>query len=272
MKSSPVPKPMDQASTGNEAISDERANGNEELFDFGKIVDRLRKGLNQIVALTLLGLVIAAIGCWITSSTRPVPTSLQVIYTFPGFDKGEYPDHSKFQGNDLIAPQIVSEALKREQPEAPRDFQSSIRGALLVEGIIPLAIAKNQERIRASGQTPPFFIPNEYKLTLSLPRTFPLSTPEREHLLNEIVDIYRDNFQKTYADAGLLLDFGNAFESLKNADFPEYEMILDSDIENANHFLNDQIGRSRTYRSPTTLLTFSDLRTQHNPKPRSEQQ
>jgi ElaB/YqjD/DUF883 family membrane-anchored ribosome-binding protein len=53
--------------------------------------------------------------------------------------------------------------------------------------------------------------------------------------------------------------FGNAFDALRNADYFEYELILDSEIQNIASYLNQQLEQAKTFRSSTTNLSFSDL-------------
>src|SRR5581483_9005513 len=104
------------------------------------------------------------------------------------------------------------------------EAQSKTRAALSVEGIIPPNVVKERDRLRALGQTPALYIPDEYILTLSLPRSYPLTNQQRANLLNEIIAAYRQNFQRTYTS--IPLAFGNAFDTLRSSDFPEYELIL----------------------------------------------
>jgi hypothetical protein len=182
---------------------------------------------------------------------------MRVTFASSGYGKGEYPDHSKFQPDDLRAPDIIVEALKRQRLDATGDFQGKIRAALTIEGVIPPNVIKERDRLRAAGQTPAPYIPDEYLVTLTLPRKFPLTGRQRELLLSEIVNMYQEKFQHTYAEVPLA--FGNAFETLRNADYFEYELILNEEIKNLTAYLNQQLDQAKTFRSPTTNLSFSDL-------------
>ena len=85
------------------------SNGPDDAGDFLRIVrGALKLGLPQIVALALLGLVIAGIGDLLISRFLPVSTSTEVVFSFPGFVKGQYPDGSKFSAEDLIGLDIVA--------------------------------------------------------------------------------------------------------------------------------------------------------------------
>jgi hypothetical protein len=207
--------------------------------------------------LVVLGLAIAVAIYLMASPFTSATTSLRVTFAFSGYGKGEYPDRSKFQPDDVRAPDIIIEALNRQRLDATEDLQGKIRAALTIEGVIPSNVIRERDRLRAAGQTPAPYLPDEYLVTLTLPRKFPLGSRQRELLLNEIVSTYLEKFQHTYAE--MPRAFGNAFETLRIADYFEYELILNEEIQNLTAYLNQQLEQARTFRSPATNLSFSDL-------------
>ncbi len=240
----------------NESASSHPNNENDSI-DFAEIFSRLRRGLPIIVGSAFLGLAIAAIAFFMTGPSQTTATSTRVVFSFSGFEKGEYPDKSKFQADDLRSPEIVAEALKRLGLNSTQEAQSNVRAALSIEGIIPDSIVKERDKLRASGQTPRPFIPDEYTVTLSLPRKFPLNSRQRELLVNEIVSVYKERFTRTYV--ALPLGFGKAFESLEGADYFDYDLVLNRESQNISTFLSQMADSARSYRSPRTNLSFSDL-------------
>jgi hypothetical protein len=252
----------------------------DDTIDFREILFRIGRGKTQILGLGFIGFAIGAIIFLAGSPFFPVVTSTRLSFSFPGFERGEYPDHSKFQVDDIRSPVIVGEALKRQGIPADENSQSEVRGALSIEGIISPEIIKERDKLRASGQVPPPYIPDEYILTLTLPRKFPISGRQRELLLNEIISVYREKFQQTYAE--LPAAFGNAFNVLSSADFFEFELVLNEELHNITDFLdkllngvNDQpvdpvdkavqkarLDGARYFRSRSTNLSFSDLHQQ----------
>ena len=239
----------------------------DDSIDFGELFGRLKRGLPMILGLATLGLALTAGGYYVGGQYLSVTTNTRVVFSFTGFEKGEYPDKSKFSPDDLRAPDNIAEALKRKGLEA-KVTQTQIRAALSVEAIIPDSIIKERDKLRATGQTPRLYVPDEYTLTLTLPRQFPMSPREREVLLSEIVTVYQENFIRTYV--AMPLNFGKAFESLLDADYSDYELVLHQEAKNINQLLiglTGQIGdeqlsigtMSRSFRSPRTQLTFSDL-------------
>jgi hypothetical protein len=216
----------------------------DAIIDLRDIFIRLSRGLGQILGLALLGTVIAVVGYLITRPWQPISTSTRVAFSFPGFEKGEYPDHSKFQPDDLRGPEIIAEALKRQGLNTSDEFQSQIRGALGIEGFIPPKSAND-------------YVPDVYIVTLTLPEKFPISKDQRVRLLNEIINVYHENFQRTYTST--LAAFGHVFEVLPKADFPEYQQIFNREIGNITDYLTQQLEQGKSFRSPTTNLSFQDL-------------
>lgn len=229
----------------------------DDSIDFGELFSRLKRGIPLIVGLAALGLAIAAVAYFAVGSFLNVTSSTRVVFSFTGFERGEYPDKSKFQPDDLRSPEIVAEALKRQGLDTTQEVQSKVRAAMSIEGIIPDSVIKERDKLRASGQTPRLYVPDEYTLSLSLPRKFALSSRQRELLLSEIVSVYQEKFTRTYV--ALPLNFGKAFESLNGADYFDYELVLNQESQNITTFLTLMSDSGRAYRSPRSNLSFSDL-------------
>jgi hypothetical protein len=228
-----------------------------EGVDVRLLWNRVARGIPQIVGLALLGTVIG-VGIFLaTDPFQTISTSARVVFSFPGFDRGQYPDHSKFQPDDIRSPSVIAQALANQHLDTSSQFLTSIRGALGIEGVVPPEVAREREHLRSLGQAPLPYTPDEYAITLSLPTDFPLSKRQRELLINEIVSVYRDNFQRSYAD--MPRAFGNSFISLNNADFSDYELILNNEIEDLLKYLHGLEKEAPSYRSPNTGLSFGDL-------------
>jgi hypothetical protein len=240
-----------------------------EGIDLTEALVSLYRGLAQTIGFAALGMVIGVVAYLAGSPRTSETTSMRVTFNFSGYGAGQYPDHSNFQPDDVCAPDIVTEALKSQGLENTGLIASEIRAALTIEGLIPPNVIKERDRMRAVGQIPTPYIPDEFLISLTLPRKFPLSRPQRELLLYQIVSTYRRKFQQTYVE--MPLAFGGAFEKLRNADYYEFSPILSTELQNIIDFLKQQlaiatIGSSvggsnlpRTFRSRSTNLSFADL-------------
>jgi hypothetical protein len=229
----------------------------DDSIDFGELFGRLKRGLPLIAGLVSLGLAITAGAYYASGAFQSVSTTTRVVFSFPGFERGEYPDKSKFFPDDLRSPEIVAEALKRKGLDTTEATQSKVRAALSIEGIIPDSIIKERDKQRAAGQTPRLYIPDEYTFSLTLERSFPMTQRQRELLLGEIVSVYQEKFVRTYVS--LPLNSGKAFEALAGADYFDYELVLRQETQNIDQFLTQISETARAFRSPRSNLSFSDL-------------
>lgn len=231
----------------------------DDSIDFYELVSRLRRGLVITLGLTLVGLALGLGVSLLSIYKRPVESTLRVTFGFPGFERGAYPNGAKFQPDDIRAPDVINEAVKRLDLRVENtDLASKLRGAITINGLVSPTIIKERDKLRAAGQNLPPYIPDEYEITITLPRDFPVHTRQRELLLAEIVNVYSEKFRRTYVE--LPPDFGNAFASLKNADFVEYELILTKETQSLSFFLEQQIEKAKQFRSPSNQLSFQDLK------------
>jgi hypothetical protein len=229
----------------------------DDSVDLTELFRRLRRGIFTTLGLALLGLALAAVIYLAIGSLLTVTTSMRVVFSFPGFEKSEYPDRSKFSADDLRSPEIIDLALKRKGLSSTEETQSKVRSALSIQGIIPDNIVKERDKLRSLGQTPRPYVPDEYVLILSLPRAFPLNALQRQLLLTEIVSAYQEKFTRTYV--ALPINFGKAFEALTEADYFDYEMVLNQESQNITSFLTQLSETARAFRSARSNLSFSDL-------------
>ncbi len=243
----------------------------DDSIDFAELFARIRRGFVITMGLALLGLAAGLLISLAATSKQTAVSTLRVTFGFPGFERGTYPDGSNFLPDDVRAPDIVNEAIKRLglQNLGP-DATSRIRGAIGISGIVSANIVKERDRLRAAGQNPPSYFPDEYEISLSLPRGYALDVRQRELLLAEIVNVYLEKFRRSYVQ--LPPEFGNAFASLKNADFVEYELILTKELQALNAYLTQKVepssedrhaqnrtGTAKQFRSLTNNLSFQDL-------------
>jgi len=248
----------------------------DDSIDFADLFARARRGLPLTLGAALLGLGAAIAFTLVVAYRQPAVSSLRVSFGFPGFERGTYPNGTKFQPDDIRAPDVINEAIKRivTDRQSP-DLASKIRGALSITGFVSPNIIKERDRLRAIGQTLPPYIPDEYEISLSLPRNFPLEVRQRELLLAEIVNTFQEKFRRVYVE--LPPEFGNAFSSLKGADFVEYELILTKEMQSLSSYLDQklsnedkgdgknnlaQMAGTKQFRSPSNNLSFQDLQKQ----------
>jgi len=215
-----------------------------------------------LLVCALVGAAIGGTAGWLVTRHAPITTSARLVLSFPGFERGEYPDHSLFQPGDLIAGAVVDDALARFNSGRMSPPKRMIERGLYVEGVVPQATVATRDRMRATGQLRGAFVPDEYVVRLSLPATDALSLSDRERILAEIVASYRARFERTYG--GMPKNLGHVFAALRQSDYPDFETVFATEIAELTSFLTDRLDEAGTFRSPTTHLTFQDLLDQTN--------
>lgn len=217
---------------------------------------RLRRGRGQILALTVLGFSLGGLLVFLGSRAEPNSSRIRIALSFPGFERGEYPDGSQFQTDDLRRPMLIRDVLTREGIETPGAL-TAFRHAVSIQGVVPVTVVADRDQQRNAGLEPPIYVPDEYEISLTPDSQLPLKAAKREELLTNLVSAYIDGFRRTFGSlpAGL----GHAFETLQNADYAEYDLILNTEFDNLNTFLDDQQRQAKSFRSRTTGFTFRDL-------------
>ena len=229
----------------------------DRTIDLGELCIRIMKGLPTTLGMGLVGLVISAIVFITSSPFTSLTTQLRVAFAFEGYDLGLNPDKSVFVVDGLISPYIVTEALRKQNLILPQSAQSVIRRALTIEGVIPISVVKERDRLQEAGFSPAPFRPDEFKLSLTLPKKFKLTVDQRQRLLSDVVEVYSKQFQRTYVSAPESL--GAAFESLEGTDYFDYELVLSRESINNRQYLAQMMEKDSSFRSPRTNMSFADL-------------
>ena len=155
----------------------------------------------------------------------------------------------------MKSPPIVAEAIRRKGLDQSGDFQRKISAAFDIEPVVPSALAR--ARALTAGQTPPTYIPDEYVVSLSLPRNSPPSIEERGLLLNEIVSVYQEQAQRI--QASIPLPVGNLVEVLAHTDADDYGEVINAEVQSLTACLSQLNAEAPVFRSQKTNLSFSDL-------------
>ncbi len=230
----------------------------DDSIDIADLIRRVKRGLARTIGLTLLCFALGiGAALMILAGQTPV-TTLRVAFSFPGAEKGTYPNGTKFQPDDVRAPDVINDALKRLGIADPHgELATTLRGAITVSGLVSQTIVKERDRLRAAGQTLAPYIPDEYEVSLSLPRTHPIDMRQRGLLLTEMVNAFRDKFGRSFVK--LPPQFASAFEQLQDADFTDYELILNRQMRQLHNFLEQQVDQAKQFRSLSNNLSFQDL-------------
>lgn len=229
----------------------------EETIDVGELLARAKRGFIPTLGAAFLGLGLGVLLSLLWAYQQPAVTTLRATFSFPGFERGNYPDGTKFQPDDVRAPDVINVAIDRLGLQNTPALATTIRGAIVINGFVSPALVKERDRLRALGQVVPPLIPDEYEISIALPRDSQPSIRQRELLLTEITNAYREKFIRSYVE--LTDDIGNAVGALSKSDFSDYELILTKEAQTLISFLQQQALSAPRFRSPSNHRSFQDL-------------
>ena len=121
----------------------------DDAIDFDELFARVRRGIFLILGVALAGLTIGIAVTLVAAIKQPAVSTLRVTFGFPGFERGTYPNGTKFQPDDIRAPDVINEALKRlGLTDGGANLASKVRGAIGISGVVSPNIIKERDRLR----------------------------------------------------------------------------------------------------------------------------
>ena len=230
----------------------------EDEIDLGELLAVLwrRKGLMALIV--VIGLLLGAF--YSLSDSRNVTTS-QIKADFDGIDKHLYPDGSRFDMYDLVAPDILSRAaLAIEDEDRRQAFLQKPRGYVTIDAFIPGEVKSEMEARRKKGETY-IYLPNQFTLRLSEPGGGMFDSEEKKGILNGIVSAYEYKFSRDFVQKPLLaVNFPD--DLLSRNDYGDVVSILGSQVQSYTGFLEERIKEAGYYRSPRTGQSFVDIKSE----------
>ena len=78
----------------------------DDSIDFTDLLRRMRRGLPLILGLAFTGLALGTLISLAVTTKPSAVSTLRVTFGFPGFERGTYPNGTKFQPDDVRAPDV----------------------------------------------------------------------------------------------------------------------------------------------------------------------
>ncbi len=172
-----------------------------------------------------------------------------VLLRFENIHRGQYPDGTAFNKNDLVDEGVLEKALDEVGELSPAVLSQHLE----VQGVIPGEIQG------ASEEAVEDFNPNEYRLNLYRGEELGLSPGEQKELLTAIVEEYEEEFS-----ANIRLDYSlpggeELLEEMDNYDYPFFPQVLESQLEALKGHASDFEARERTFVSEEHGYSFGDV-------------
>ena len=239
----------------------------EEGITFAKIGYFFKKGwLRMAIYMVALVLVATAIALPIKKFYKSEPvaqTSIEFIYS--GIEKGQAPDGSTFNTDEIIAPTVLDAAVKDAGLGDTITDISKLRQVLRVEGVDTdeyrrlVAAAENGDANAANTLRNYTMYPTRFNIVISNPEALGLSDDQAKQLLNKIVAQYYVSFQKNYS---VLNMFDSAMFGLSRNELYEFTDIYDQYISSLNTikvYLTTLASENPTFTSHKNDTTLNQL-------------
>ncbi len=226
-----------------------------EEVSLREVIEAILKGKWIIIGITILCLLAGFFG---TSIFTAFDSQVQIIIAlnYTGVEKGLNPDKTKFDINILTAPIVLAKAMEEAGIEG--NTITDIKKNIEIKPIIPNAIGEKIEATRTKGEDYTFY-PNEYVMTYKIPKKSGISESEGRQLLTYMVSAYEQYFFELYFEKTVL---ANAVGSLdyKAYDYPEVSLVMRSQIDIIDDYLNKKTIEAKDFRSKKTGYSFADLK------------
>lgn len=239
----------------------------EEGITFAKIGRFIKKGwLRMVIYMIVIVLIATVVGVPIKVyyKTEPIAqTSIEFVYK--GIEKGEMPDGSPLNSDDIIAPAILAAAVDdaglSEKIADISSFRQSIRVASVVtnEYAQLVAAAADGDTEAANKLRNYTMYPTRFNIIISNPEGYGLSDEQAKLLLDKIVLEYYDDFQKSYSVVNM---FDSEMFVLSRNELLEFTDIYDmymSSLTSIKSYLTTLASENPAFTSHKNNTTFNRL-------------
>lgn len=251
-------------------VKNEEEHKEEVVVSLTAIIRKLKKYfLAWFMVAVIVGGLIGGVSIFF-STTSSTPVRALVSFTHSGIEKGKNPDGSVFDPNSMKNPLVLERALSACNMK--QDLLEVVRSDIEIEGIVPediydrlttyrniLETASTGQLAAANAMLDQTWHSTQYKVIFNYKKA-KISRTEAVHLVNAILDSYRDFYFEKY---GYNEALGNVLNSM---DYTEYDYaeavdMFRTSLNSLNRYVSNLSSDDTTrFRSTTTGLTFADLK------------
>ena len=236
--------------------SQEKSEDEIELMDLLQVLYRWK----GFIALTTLVSITVTLVILMIKYPPDFVTTATFSLNFTGIEKHHNPDGTLFEQSQIITPQILSKATAIIQTRNKDFFTENLRKMIRIDPVIQHEIKAEIEKAEIEKKSYVFF-PNQFRLSLSTAKNEMLSPDERHLLLMNIINEYRQEFNRKYMEEPLLtVNFPKDFLSVY--DYPEIIETIKRRVNNIVYMLNTKIKTAGFFRSKQSGTTFADIKHQ----------
>ncbi len=210
--------------------------------------------LAAVVAFVVLGSVFYLTG------EKQGHTTVDLLLRFENVNRGQYPDGSPFDKENIIGSSVVEEVVETLELEQEGLDAAVLRRHLDVVGVMSSAEIREAQRLQDEGRDPGSVFPSEYRISLLEGDRLGLEEELQKEILTAVVESYTQRFRRVYA--GLESPLPSRYLSgdiLQDYDYPFIPDLLESQVEQLREYVEEMQESNETFRSRELGYSFSDV-------------
>lgn len=245
----------------------------EEGIDLKELILKIIKGKKVIAFITLLAFVVSTIGLGVYTLVGKEDkgvASLIVAFNYDGIDKGLDPMGKTFDPSEMKYAEIIDKTIQSLNLQEKNLTVEDIRSNISIDGIVPQDVMERILIINKMAEKDPSrlqelndleYHPVQYRLSLTVEKSWKLSQSEAKEILNSIIENYKEYFIAKYADTSALSTAVTKID-FERYDYPEYAMLAESQLQVIRSYLEAKATKAPDFRSKETQMTFGDILSQ----------
>lgn len=186
--------------------------------------------------------------------------TVDLLLRFENVNRGQYPDGSPFDKENIIGSAVVEEVVETLELEQEGLDEAVLRRHLDVVGVMSQAEIREAQRLQDEGRDPGSVFPSEYRISLLEGDRLGLEEELQKEILTAVVQSYTQRFRRVYA--GLESPLPSRYLSgdiLQDYDYPFIPDLLESQVEQLREYVEEMQESNETFRSRELGYSFSDV-------------
>lgn len=188
--------------------------------------------------------------------TQSYTSQVIIRYNDKCISEGRTPDEKAFDPYEIASPDVLTEVISDLSLDMTVD---NIRSKITVTPIIPESVMAMQEAKVKLGEEYPY---NPVTYSISYAGIGGESEGTVRDILDSIIQNYLIYYQSNYASQVSINDV-SFDEEIGDYDYIEVAEIIDDKIDTTISTIDKYISQNSAFRSPSTGLTFTDIKTKY---------
>lgn len=210
------------------------------------------KGRWIIIITMLIVLAFTIVGTIVYNNSRSKVSTI-ITLQWNGSDKGEYPNGTAFNYNNIIDSNIITSALEASDITGINDYQA--RKEISIIPIIPKGKLAAIQRAIEEGRNDSYYAV-DYKLEINS-GALGLTVDQTRNLINNIVEEFQFFFKEKYNQQTIISNLTNT--NIKTCEYVDAYLILNTQVKLIETTINEQLKTDPNFVSTSLGIGFNDI-------------